>query len=134
MTLIWALFKTPWVRLALHVLAAFGMAYWLWYDGHHKGVADGRAQVTALIEAPDTGWRARLGQCATALTAQNAKVKANSEEATKTLKEQTATLREALDEAKRAQKTVTVVMKPLKATERCARVDEIDQRLLDTLK
>lgn len=134
MSLIWALFKSPWVRWAVWGLVVTFAVFWALHNSYQRGVTDGRAKVTALIEAPGTGWRARLGQCTTAVTAQNDRVKANSDAASKTLKEQTATLREALDEAKRAQKTVTVVMKPLKATERCARVDEIDQRLLDTLK
>jgi hypothetical protein len=107
---------------------------WALSTSYHKGVKDGRAQVTALIEAPNTGWRARLSQCSGALATQNATMKTRSEEAAATLAAQAVTLREALDEAKRAQKTAAAVMRPLKATERCARLDEVDRRLMDMLK
>lgn len=117
-----------WGLMAAIALGSLALATTL---GHHRGVTAGRAQVAHLIEAPNTGWRARLAQCTTALTTQNAKVAERSGEATATLKTQGVTLRGALPAVKRAETAAKVILRPLKPTDGC---DEVDRRFLETLK
>ena len=123
-------------------LAAVGLAVAV-LAGHAqlKAARADRDQARAAIEAPVTGWAARLAQCQLnagalqrAIDGQNAAIKANGEESARRLQAAAEAVDQAQRGAARAEAKVAALMKPLAGFDTCARVIEADQRLLESLK
>lgn len=123
-------------------VAAVGLtASVLWGQAQLKAARAERDQVRAAIEAPGTGWAARLAQSQLnnvtlqrAIDGQNAAIKANSEESARRLQAATEAVDQAKRDTARSKAKVAALMKPLSGFDTCARVIEADQRLLESLK
>lgn len=135
-------FLTSKVGLALiAIAAAIGALLLFGHMRYAAGVTDGKAQVQASIDAPLTGWSARLAQS----EANYAKLKLTADGQTAELRAKSAadaaTLASATKDLTAAQATtatyaakIATLMKPLVGIDTCARVMDADQRLLGTLQ
>lgn len=99
------------------------------------------AALTASIDAPVTGWAARLTTCQNntatldaAIQSQNAAIKRNGEEAAARLAMASAALSAAQRDAAKSEVKIAALMKPLVGADTCLRVIEADERLLESLK
>ena len=127
------------VVIALVVIAVGLLA--LYNAGFASGRKAGRAEVTATIEQPITGWKARLATCQESsdvllgsIDTQNAAIEALRKDGDARLAEADKALTRAQNGRAAAEAKVAAIMKPLVAVDSCARVYEADQRLLESLK
>lgn len=105
----------------------------------HDARADADA-LTAAIEAPVTGWAARLTTCQNnglvlqaGIESQNAAIKRNGEESAKRLADAEKALSAAQRQAGLAEAKVKAIMKPLVGSDQCVRFIEADERLMESL-
>jgi hypothetical protein len=100
-----------------------------------------RDALQASIDAPGTGWAARLTTCTNntatlkaGIEAQNGQIEGLRAEGAKRLAEADKAVTAAQRDAAKAQAKIAALMKPLVGADTCLRVIEADERLLETLK
>lgn len=130
------------VIVVLAIVGALGAG--LVAFGHARfaaGRTAGRAEVQKTIDAPATGWSARLDQCQAntatakgALEDQNASLRRQAAEDAARLAAATKDLASAQRETKATSARIAQLMKPLAGPDQCARAIEVDKRLLEQLK
>lgn len=125
------------VLIALAVLAAIA---WWGKSNYDNGYAAGAAKVQAAIDAPVTGWSARLQQCTDnvavkdqAIAGQNAAISKASAASAAALKVATDKLAAVQAQAAKSDAKVASLMKPLTGATVCDRVQDSDKRFLGIL-
>lgn len=99
------------------------------------------AALTASIDAPVTGWAARLTTCQnntasleSAIAERNARIDALAADSARRLAEATKAVTAAQRQASQAEAKVQTIMKPLVGADQCLRFIEADERLMGSLK
>lgn len=122
------------------VLIAVGLLA-LYNAGFVSGRKAGRAEVTATIEQPVTGWKARLSTCQESsdvllgsIDTQNAAIEALRKDGEVRLAEADKALTKAQKGQAAAEAKVAKIMKPLVGVDTCMRVIEADERLMESLR
>ncbi len=148
MTAVFALIASPlgklllkWGAAALGVLLVV-VTLLSWMHRHDAAQrAIGAASVQRLIDAPVTGWAARLEACRASGEALQAGLDAQSKaNATQSahdaaaLAQATTSLHSAQAATVQAQRSVGRIMAPLPVAPTCARVDEVDKRLMEAVR
>lgn len=140
MTLIWKAITSKVGIGVLIALAVFAALAWWGKSSYDHGHDAGAAKVQAAIDAPVTGWSARLAQCTAnvavkdaAIDGQNAQIMATAKISADALAKATADLQAARTANVKDAAKLASLMKPLTGVDTCARVLEADKRLLGTL-
>lgn len=130
------------IGTAVATVTAFGLAVALsTTTARLHDAQTAAAALTASIDAPVTGWAARLTTCQNntatldaGIAAQNGQIDALKVDGAKRLAEADKAVSAAQRDAAKSEAKIAALMKPLVGADTCLRVIEADERLLETLK